>query len=79
MLSKSVCEVKALENVKLSSLVDATRHVFNVLGFVLHTAVIVVGLHTCLDFTPNGGTQLSAECAFLEKQQSQQFFIVENE
>lgn len=50
----------------LRSLVDATRHVFNVLGFVLKAAVVVVGLHTCLDFTPNGGTQLSAERTFLE-------------
>lgn len=63
----------------MNSLVDATCHVFNVLGFVLQAAVIVVGLHTCLDFTPNGRTQLSAECTFLEqKQQIIIFFLSQN-
>lgn len=51
----------------ISLLVDATCHVFNVLGFVLQATMIVVGLHTGLDFTPDGGAQLRAECAFLGK------------
>lgn len=59
----------------MNSLVDATCHVFNVLGFVLQAAVIVVGLHTCLDFTPNGSTQLSAECTFLGKKPSKLLFF----
>lgn len=60
----------------MNSLVDATCHVFNVLGFVLQAAVIVVGLHTCLDFTPNGSTQLSAECTFLGKKPSKLLFFL---
>ena len=56
---------------RLSSLVDAACHVFDVLGFVLQAAVIVVGLHTCFDFTANGGSQLSAQSTFLEKQANQ--------
>jgi len=50
----------------MSSLINATGHVFDVLGFILQAAVIVVGLHTCLDFTPNGSAQLGAQRAFLK-------------
>lgn len=55
----------------LSSLVDAARHILNVLGFVLQAAVVVVGLHTRFDFTADGRTQLGAQCALLEKQSQQ--------
>lgn len=58
---------------KRSSLVDATRHVFDVLGFVLQATVIVVGLHTCFDFTANGSAQLSAQSTFLENKTKKQF------
>lgn len=51
----------------ISLLVDTTCHVFNVFGFILQTTVIVVSLHTCLYFTPDGSAQLSAKRAFLEK------------
>lgn len=51
----------------ISLLVDTTCHVFNVFGFVLQATVIVVSLHTCLYFTPDGRAQLSAKRAFLEK------------
>lgn len=57
---------------KRSSLVDATRHVFDVLGFVLQATVIVVGLHTCFDFTANGSAQLSAQSTFLERKKQKQ-------
>lgn len=59
----------------MSSLVDAARHVFYVLGFVLQAAVIVVGLHTCFDFTADGGAQLSAERALLEKHKANHFYL----
>lgn len=51
----------------ISLLVDTTCHVFNVFGFILQATVIVVSLHTCLYFTPDGSAQLSAKRAFLEK------------
>lgn len=51
----------------VSLLVDTTGHVFNVFGFVLQATVIVVSLHTRLNFTADGGAQLSAKRAFLEK------------
>lgn len=59
-----------------SLLVDATCHVFNVLGFVLQAAVIVVGLHTGLDLTADGGTQLSAERAFLNRKKMMMILII---
>lgn len=58
-----------------SSLVDATRHVFNELGFVLQAAVEVVGLHARLDFTPDGGAQLSAQRAILGRKNNNTHFI----
>lgn len=54
---------------RLYLLVDAACHVFNVLGFVLQAAVVVVGLHTGLDLAADGGAQLSAQCAFLGNDQ----------
>lgn len=51
---------------RFCSLVDAAGHVFDVLGLVLQAAVIVVGLHARLDFTSDGGAQLTAQCALLE-------------
>lgn len=63
-------------NAKHSLLVDAARHVFNVLCFVLQAAVVVVGLHTGLDLTTNGGTQLSAECAFLERNKKMMMTLI---
>lgn len=51
----------------ISLLVDTTCHVFNIFGFILQATVIVVSLHTCLYFTPDGSAQLSAKRAFLEK------------
>lgn len=50
-----------------SSLVNAAGHVFYVLGLVLQPAMIMVGLHTGFNFTPNSSTQLTAKCAFLEE------------
>ena len=49
-----------------NSLVDSTSHVLYVLGLVLHTTMVVVGLHTSLDLTPDSGTQLGTEGAFLK-------------
>lgn len=72
-------DVNTQSTVIWNSLVDATRHVFNVFGFVLQAAVIVVGLHTRFNFTANGGTQLSAECTFLKKKQQTQWVCLEQQ
>lgn len=49
-------------------LVDTTCHVFDVFGFILQATVVVVGLHTRLYLTPDGGPQLGAERTFLEEE-----------
>lgn len=48
-------------------LVDSSGHVLNVFGLVLQATVIMVGLHTGLNLTADGGTKLSTESAFLEE------------